>query len=71
MTLSRVVSFDGGVGGMLEMVQKVAEEKGLALLLQPDHRVELGLGSLRNDLVQEVDVGRGYFHVHQKIGAVG
>ena len=56
---------------MLEMVQKVAEEKRLALLLQSDHGVELGFGSLRNDLVQEVDVGRGYFHVHQKVGAVG
>src|SRR6202158_612998 len=56
---------------MLEMMQKVAEEKCLALFLQADHGVELGFGSFRNDVAQERDVSRRHFHVHQKVGAVG
>ena len=53
------------------MVQEVAEEQRLALFLQADHRVQLGLGALRDDLVQECHVRRRHLHVDEKIRPIG
>ena len=58
-----------GVARMRQMVQEVAVEQRLALLLQPDHGVQLGLGLARQQRGQEVDHGGRRFHVHQEIGA--
>ena len=60
------------VGRVLEVMQEVAEEERLALLLQADHRVELGLRCARGTIVlQERDVGRRHLHVDQEVRAVG
>ena len=52
-------------------MQEVAKEERLALLLQSDHRVKLGLGAHRYHAVQELHVRGRHFHVDQKIRAVG
>ena len=62
---------DEAVGRVLQMVQEIAEEQCLSVLLQPDHRIELGRRSVRHDLAQECDVRRRHLHVDQKIGAIG
>src|SRR5690606_25857222 len=52
-----------------QVVQEVAVEQRLALLLQADRAVELGLGFARHERGQEVYVSGGRFHVDQKIRA--
>ena len=56
---------------MLEVVQEVAIEQRLALLLQSDHRVQLGDAALGSDLMQERHVRRRHLHVDEKVGPVG
>ena len=46
---------------------QVAIEEGLALLLQPDRRVELRRGARRHELPQESDVRRRYVHLHHEV----
>ncbi len=54
---------------MLQVVQKVPVKQGFALLVQAQHGVHLGLGLVRQQRAQKLDVGAGRFHVHQEIGA--
>ena len=51
------------------MLQEVPVEQRLALLLQADHGVELGLGLARQQRPQELHRGGRHFHVDQKIRA--
>ena len=62
---------DEVIGRVLEVMEKIAEEQRLSLLLQADHRVELGFGAHRHHAAQERDVRRGHLHVDQKICPVG
>ncbi len=52
-------------------MQESAVEQRLAVLLQADHRVELGAGLVQQHVEQEVDIGRRHFHVDQEVGTVG
>src|SRR5690606_21773395 len=52
-----------------QVVQKVAVEQRLALLLQTDGGVQLGLGLAGQQAGQKVHIGRWRFHIDQKIGA--
>ena len=60
---------DEVVGRVLQVVQEVAVEERLALLGQPDHRVELRRRLVRQQRAQEVDVRRRRFHVDEEVGA--
>ena len=62
---------DEVIGRVLEVMEKIAEEQRLSLLLQADHRVELGFGAHRHHAAQERHVRRGHLHVDQKIRPVG
>ena len=53
-----------------KLVEEVAEEQRLAVLLQADHRVELGGGLVRKHRLQEGDVGRRHLHVDEEVRAV-
>ena len=50
-------------------MQEVAVEKGLALLLQTHHRVQLARRLVGKDRVQEFDVSRRRLHVDEEVGA--
>ena len=51
------------------MLQEIPVEKRLALLLQADHGVELGLGLARQQCAQEMHRSGRNFHIDQKIRA--
>src|SRR3546814_5610790 len=53
---------------MRQVVQEVAVEKGLALLLQAYGRVDLGFGLARQQGIQKMHIGRRRFHVDQEVG---
>ncbi|MCY1306482.1 hypothetical protein D9M70_563460 [compost metagenome] len=57
------------VARMGQVMQEVAVEQRLALLLQADHGVELGLGLARQQAGQEVHHRGRRFHVDQEVGA--
>jgi hypothetical protein len=52
---------------MREVMQQVAVEQVLALLLQTHRRIDFRLRLARHDGAQELDVGRGHFHVHEEV----
>ena len=52
---------------MLEMVEKVAVKKRLALLGQTQRVVELGARLARHQAAQKLHIGAGDFHVHHEI----
>ena len=60
---------DERIGRVLQVMQEVAEEQRLALLLQADHRVQLGGRLLRQQRPEKVHVGAGRLHVDQEVGA--
>ena len=53
---------DETVGRMLQVVEEIAEEQRLAVLLQADDRVELRRCAVRYHRSQEIDVRRWHFH---------
>src|SRR6185312_13883406 len=61
---------DQAVGRMLQMMQEVPEEERLAVLLQPEHRVELRRRLVGQHRAQEIDVRRRNLHVDEEVGAV-
>ena len=57
------------VGGMAQVVQVVAIERGLAQLLQTENGIDLAARLVRHERAQEMHVGRRHFHVDHEIGA--
>ncbi len=58
------------VGRVPQVLQEVAEEQRLAVLLQADDRVELRRGLVREHRAQELDRRRRHLHVDEEVGAV-
>ena len=52
-----------------EVLEQVAVEERLALLAEPEHRVELGAGLGRHHRPQELDVAGRHLHVDHEVGA--
>ena len=57
------------VRGMLQVVEEVPVEQGLALLGEAHGHVHLGARLLRHELAQERDVGGRHLHVDEEVGA--
>ncbi len=57
------------VRGMLQVVEQVAVEHGLALLGEPHAHVHLGARLPRHQLAQERHVRRRHLHVDEEVGA--
>ncbi len=54
---------------MVQVLQQVAIEERLALLAEPEHRVQLGARPRRGHVAQEVDVAGRHLHVDHEIRA--
>ena len=59
---------DEMIGGFVQMLQQVAVEECLALLVQAQHGVELGLRLGGHQRPQEAHVGGRHRHVHHEVG---
>ena len=54
---------------MVEVVEQVTEKQRLALLAEPEHRVQLGAGARRCHPSQELDVPGRHLHVDHEVRA--
>jgi len=57
------------VGGVAQVVQKVAVKKRFALLGQAERVINFVARVAWHHAAQKLHVGRGYLHVHHKVGA--
>ena len=60
---------DERVLGVVEVLEQVAVEERLALLAEPEHRVQLGARPGRRHLAQELDVAGRHLHVDHEVRA--
>ena len=56
------------ISGVAQMVQEVAVEQRLALLLKPQRAVNFIAWLARHHAAQELNIGRWNFHVHHEVG---
>ena len=57
------------VGGILEMMQKIAVKQILAVLLQAQHGVNLAARFFRQDAADKLHIRRRHFHIDHEVGA--